>query len=242
MGDRHQTRKTPYHFRRHALDRLGQRTQVEREALLDLMVTGLDVSPATSFGHERGRIFWSPADDRAFLALYNYRTGEVITIMPAYQWVDGVFKGTGFIEHGIHAHPDRGNRVEPKDVSRLLRMLGLPPRPEFEPPVSAQDLARQGERTLQASARLSFWGVAARMIGLGRVRVRDAAVELEADHWLDKFQHVLSKRLDALPSELVVSAVIEFTDPKHKTLEHEIPVPDQRLRAACAQISVPSQR
>lgn len=117
----------------HALERLEQRTSISPENINELLSRGIDL-PYDTTADRAAIMFWSPQDDRAYLAFYNKFTREVVTIFEAYKWVDGVFRGKIYTHRDMlgRTHGIDLSKIRRADVRYLLARLGLPPRSEFD--------------------------------------------------------------------------------------------------------------
>lgn len=70
-------------LRNHAKERLQQRTSFEPVAFLRLLDQNLSVSVGVeSFTRRRHRLLYSEADKAHFVAIQDFETGEVITVLP----------------------------------------------------------------------------------------------------------------------------------------------------------------
>lgn len=70
----------------HAEIRLWERTTLTRDAIKELLATRKCVGLRLQDGYKRAVVIYSEPDDRCFVVVQNYRTGEVVTVLPLEYW------------------------------------------------------------------------------------------------------------------------------------------------------------
>lgn len=213
-----ETEKCAFDFTAHALIRLGQRTQITRDEILEQLKLGRDIA-ANTLCIEQGRLFWSPKDQRVFLAIYDIIIRKVITVMDAYRFTDaGQFRGTPYTEHGIAGHPTVRRYVKFRHVRDYMISLGVPLGPEFEVPENAAPTQRVYEGLLRLE-RMDEEGRHTRQVRLGTFRVNDAADEIDLEELLEA---LLNKQavLQTMPG--IIAARVELRERNATAPEREI--------------------
>jgi hypothetical protein len=122
-----------YKITPHALLRIKQRTKINPLRVNELMASAIAIPFQLGSGRAT-KMFWSPEDDCAFLAYYNVKTNEIVTIYEAYNFVNGEFvgKSSTFRDETGHYHFEKTYRVLRSDVNYCLISAGLEPRDEFK--------------------------------------------------------------------------------------------------------------
>lgn len=218
------TRRAPFRLTRHSYIRLHQRTHVKVEDLLSLLKSGQDLKPKV-LGPDRGRLFWAPADDCAYLAIYNYKSGVVLTIMPAYSFTDdGRFLGTSFVEYGVSGVAKR--RVKTKHIRSLLQLQRRPSRPEFENPDAER---APGQTRLVATLRVTRYEGDHLMptMAFGGFAVEHSAAEVSLHELVYKLREKLLKRYARGDARFwpVVHVSVELREKDAKFPAREIALP-----------------
>lgn len=118
----------------HAHQRLNQRSRVEYCEINGLLKRGIDLR-RDGCGEVIGRLFWSHRDDRAYIAIYNMRTHEVITIFEAYDIHDDGSIRRRILKHEAGIECSREMyfklRIRKYELRLLVHAMNLPQRPEF---------------------------------------------------------------------------------------------------------------
>lgn len=93
-------------FSKHALQRLAERTSVPPESFVDLLEKKIFINVGNAPGFNREHLlFYSPEDNNFFVAVRDYLTGTVVTVLP------------------LDFHENLAWRIKPDDCDRAKSLL-----------------------------------------------------------------------------------------------------------------------
>lgn len=115
---------TPFTLTEHAQLRLSERTSIRPDEIDALVQRGVSMT-YPRFSARAMRIFWSEADTRAYLAVHDKETREIITILNAYSFGrDGVVRWKSYADHSVRSDPNFSARVKPIHILKCLKKAG----------------------------------------------------------------------------------------------------------------------
>ena len=115
---------TPFTLTEHAQQRLSERTSINPDDIDAVLRNGFQMK-YPSLSTRSMRLFWSVPDDRAYLAVYDKLTYEIITIRHAYSFHrDGVVRWRSYTDHGGCSDPNFSECVKARHVLKCLKKAG----------------------------------------------------------------------------------------------------------------------
>ena len=163
-----------YILTKHAQERLLDRTSVQPESFDFVMDSAVDM-PFKLSGGRRVKMFWSDADDRAYLAYLSPSEDVVITVYEAYNFIDREFVGKScFFQNEDGSYDWRKSyKIHRTDVNYLLIRMGREPRPEFAKQAE-KDINKLRKNDFEIMAQFNYYDFSQITRRIRRVRVGES--------------------------------------------------------------------
>lgn len=219
----------PYTLSRHALERLDERTSISPENIHEMMDSGIEM-PYSLESDRAVRMFWSQADDRAYLAFYDRGNRMVITIYEAYKWIGETFRGKTYT-HRCHMGNAIGvatTKVHRTDVAFCRRQIGLPDRPEFHSiPPKYNPPGTGALYAFEWVARFSFVDGLSRVFLVTSIPFGEDPDNISSDTLVSALYETIVRR--GVDLDKVLNVVLEMRKPKRGKIPAGPPVNEIEL-------------